>query len=718
MDYGKERVVALVDMDCFYVQVEQRLNPELKGKPCVVAQYKTWKGGGIIAVSYEARAHGVTRNMWADDAKQLCPDLQVARVRESHGKADLTHYREASVEVIEVMSRFAVIERASIDEAYMDLTASVQQRLKDMEGQRVEPEQLKTSFVQGFPETDAEQQGATEEAVPDKEDQRVRGVREWLGTLSSGGGARAELQLAVGALIVEEMRAAVEQHTGYRCSAGISHNKVLAKLACGLNKPNRQTILPLGSVPRLFSSLPVSKIRSLGGKLGASITETLEVENIGELTRFSQAQLGQHFGEKTGQWLFDLCRGIEFEPVKPRQLPKSIGCSKNFPGKSALVTKEQVQHWLQQLSMELEERLTKDREMNGRVAKLLTVGVRQMGDRRASSFSRCCALSRYETAKIASDAFAIIKSLNTAGNHQAAWSPALTLLHLSASKFSEAPTSSAGGITAFLTSEASVRSPAFSGSPKDPAPKRTGPLHALFQKAAEKRAGGNETAPKNSASSSKENGGPSVPAPGSAPAPAPALKPAASPLKPGITSFFQRKKLENTLQNTLPLCDGEEDCGIARADGETGAGFHPAEAERLPALESESPTLQEEEEEHCDAEQPPGLPPERGVHEDACAQDVLRCERCGQEVSAWDMPEHTDYHFALDLQKSFSSSPSPSSSSSSGSTLGALPRPSLSTGTPLSFRGKTKPKHQSGPQPKRPKPQGPSSTLDAFFKRN
>lgn len=43
-------------------------------------------------MSYEARVHGVTRNMWADDAKKLCPDLQVARVRESHGKADLTQY--------------------------------------------------------------------------------------------------------------------------------------------------------------------------------------------------------------------------------------------------------------------------------------------------------------------------------------------------------------------------------------------------------------------------------------------------------------------------------------------------------------------------------------------------------------------------------------------------------------------------------------------------
>lgn len=48
-----ERVVALVDMDCFYVQVEQRLKPETRGLPCAVVQYKKWRGGG-----YDVKING------------------------------------------------------------------------------------------------------------------------------------------------------------------------------------------------------------------------------------------------------------------------------------------------------------------------------------------------------------------------------------------------------------------------------------------------------------------------------------------------------------------------------------------------------------------------------------------------------------------------------------------------------------------------------------
>ncbi|KAH3851920.1 hypothetical protein DPMN_094407 [Dreissena polymorpha] len=62
-------------------------------------------------------------------------------------------------------------------------------------------------------------------------------------------------RLAVGAVIAEEMRQAVYEDTGFRCSAGIAHNKMLAKLACGFHKPNKQTILPHSQVPQLFKSL-------------------------------------------------------------------------------------------------------------------------------------------------------------------------------------------------------------------------------------------------------------------------------------------------------------------------------------------------------------------------------------------------------------------------------------------------------------------------------
>lgn len=94
---------------------------------CSLFSLTFWGFSRIIAVGYEARKFGVTRNMRGDEAKEKCPDIVLARVPVARGKADLTRYREAGAEVISILQTFSeVCERASVDEAYLDLTETVE----------------------------------------------------------------------------------------------------------------------------------------------------------------------------------------------------------------------------------------------------------------------------------------------------------------------------------------------------------------------------------------------------------------------------------------------------------------------------------------------------------------------------------------------------------------------------------------------------------------
>uniref|UniRef100_A0A2K6DRQ8 DNA polymerase eta n=1 Tax=Macaca nemestrina TaxID=9545 RepID=A0A2K6DRQ8_MACNE len=695
---GQDRVVALA-----------AANPSFEDKPlCKLLQYNISWRVGIIAVSYEARAFGVTRSMWADDAKKLCPDLLLAQVRESRGKANLTKYREASVEVMEIMSRFAVIERASIDEAYVDLTSSVQERLQKLQGQPISADLLPSTYIEGLP-----QGPTTAEETVQKEGMRKQGLFQWLDSLQLDNLTSPDLQLTVGAVIVEEMRAAIERETGFQCSAGISHNKVLAKLACGLNKPNRQTLVSHGSVPQLFSQMPIRKIRNLGGKLGASVIEILGVEYMGELTQFTESQLQSHFGEKNGSWLYAMCRGIEHDPVKPRQLPKTIGCSKNFPGKTALATREQVQWWLLQLAQELEERLTKDRNDNDRVATQLAVSIRVQGDKRLSSLRRCCALTRYDAHKMSHDAFTVIKNCNTSGI-QTEWSPPLTMLFLCATKFSASAPSSCTDITSFLSSDPSslLKVPVTSleaktegsGPVVTATKKATTSLESFFQKAAERQ-------------KVKEASLSSLTAPTQAPtinSPSKPSLPFQTSQTTGTEPFFKQKSLllkQKQLSNSsvsfppqnpwsncialpnslpteypgcVPVCEGVLKLESSKATpaemdlAHNSQSMHASSASKsaLEVTQKATPT--------------PSI---------LAAEDQVPCEKCGSLVPVWDMPEHMDYHFALELQKSFlqphSSNPQVVSA--------------------VSHQGKRNPKSPLACTNKRPRPEG-MQTLESFFK--
>lgn len=433
MAVPRHRAVALVDMDCFYVQVEQKLAPEWNGKPCAVAQYNTFQGGGLIAVNYEARAFGVKRGMRGQEAAKLAKDLHLFRVPEVRGKADLTRYREAGAEVLSVLCQFSdVVERASVDEAYLDLTEACKTVAIPQDASS-----LPNTFLAEKPK------GASEDTDGTKTD-----LAAWLSEIDDPDCPDALLARA--AALTEQIRAAVYAQTGYRCSAGIAHNKVLAKLACGLHKPNKQTVLTESGIPILFATLPIHKLRNLGGKLGQDIQELLQVEVVADLLRFSQDQLTAQFGHKTGTWLYQLVRGVDHEPVTPRKLALSIGCGKNFRGKLALDATSKVKHWLEQLSEELVIRLLRDREQNQRIAQLLVVSVRKVGQEGGTS--RSCPLVTYDAARVAKDALAALTKLNTSSTTASGdvWSPPLTNISLAATKFRDSVEDGSQEISKFL----------------------------------------------------------------------------------------------------------------------------------------------------------------------------------------------------------------------------------------------------------------------------
>lgn len=119
----------------FYCQVEEQLNPSLKGKPIIVQplQFDDHSGGGIIALNYVAKSRGVKRSMRGDEAKKQCPELELVRVPVVRGKADLSKYRNAGKEVAAVLQTFTPLMcRASVDEAYLDITERVENRLADL----------------------------------------------------------------------------------------------------------------------------------------------------------------------------------------------------------------------------------------------------------------------------------------------------------------------------------------------------------------------------------------------------------------------------------------------------------------------------------------------------------------------------------------------------------------------------------------------------------
>ena len=157
-------------------------------------------------------------------------------------------------------------------------------------------------------------------------------------------------------LIASEIRERIFQQTGLRCSAGISINKFVAKIASDFHKPNGQKTVEPDEVIPFLEALDIRKFYGVG-KVTAQKMYQLGIFTGFDLKQKSIEFLTEHFG-KSGSMYFNVVRGIHNSPVKPNRVPKSVGAERTFSQNlsSEVFMLERLEH----LSKELERRLRKN----------------------------------------------------------------------------------------------------------------------------------------------------------------------------------------------------------------------------------------------------------------------------------------------------------------------------------------------------------------------
>jgi len=247
------RAVLHVDMDAFYASVEQHDDPALAGKPLVVG----WEGGrGVVAAaSYEVRRYGVRSAMPMRTALKLCPHALCVRPR-------MARYQEVSAVVFGVFREVTpLVQGLSLDEAYLDVTAS--------------------------------------------------------------------LQLLGGAVdIARRIKARIRGLTGLTASVGVAPNKLVAKIASDLDKPDGLTVVSAQRVREVLDPLSVRRLPGLGRKTGARVEEA-GIRTLGELRSAPDAVLWPLFGRYSA-WMRERASGIDDRPVLAEVEDKSLSAEDTF----------------------------------------------------------------------------------------------------------------------------------------------------------------------------------------------------------------------------------------------------------------------------------------------------------------------------------------------------------------------------------------------------
>lgn len=223
-----------IDIDCFYAQVEELRDPNLKTVPLGIQQKNC-----LVTCNYLARAKGIRKLMSVQEAQQLCPELVLVRGE------DLTPYRLMSSKVFEHITKAypqLSVERLGMDENFVDVTKLVEQRLKQVVEVGGDGEMEEKTIVGCiYPTPTSDTDGFTTNCL-----------------------CGCQKRLTIGSHIAAELRASLASELGITTCAGIAHNKMLAKLAGALNKPNNQTVV----VPTKCRDLMVhlKQLRSIPGE--------------------------------------------------------------------------------------------------------------------------------------------------------------------------------------------------------------------------------------------------------------------------------------------------------------------------------------------------------------------------------------------------------------------------------------------------------------------
>jgi len=267
-------------MDAFYASVEQRDNPELRGKPLVVGG--ATNRGVVAAASYEAREFGIRSAMPTREAYRRCPDLMRVRPR-------MSHYKAVSTTIFEIFRGYTpLVEGLSLDEAFLDVTASV-----SLFGPPIE--------------------------------------------------------------IAADIKKRILDETSLTASVGVAQNKLVAKIASDLDKPDGLTVIYPEDYERRLDPLPVSVIPGIGRETLKRLSGT-SVSTVRDLRMAEDRILDPVFGRYSRKTR-DRASGIDDRPVVPSRAEKSISAEETYD--TDLTTREDMERELLRLTERTAARLRK-----------------------------------------------------------------------------------------------------------------------------------------------------------------------------------------------------------------------------------------------------------------------------------------------------------------------------------------------------------------------